>query len=165
MPHPFVIPGAALTSSRIVEFSRRILGGVRGERFGEYYMMNSYHWLWPFTHVAEFATDVLMGLNVLQNDYLRSGGPFLEDTFYHYIFPRRKQLGYNFVSLLPRMEQILGRRQYNQVIHSKIYTFEIMYGNFDCALSGFDLPSIPRDTDLNAHTCHLPQTSSRPTSN
>ena len=125
-PHPYTIPGAALNRGRAVETSRRILGGVRGDAFGEYYTMNNYHWLWPVDHVRGFAVNALRGLDVLQDDFLRRDVPMLEDTFYHYVYPRRHELGYKYVSINERMKQVLGPVLFNMAIHSKIYTFEIL---------------------------------------
>ena len=143
MPHPFIIPGTALVSSRQVELSRRIMQwgasgrAMRGAAFGEFYLMNSYHWLWPVDHVRTFATEVLQGLEALQDEFLRQSAPFLEDTYYHFVYPNRSALGYNFVPLLPIVQQLLethsghprGIGLYRALIHSK-WTFEIMFGSF-----------------------------------
>merc|ERR1712039_153335 len=46
VPYPYPY-GLATGHDKPVEISRSLLGGVRGEEFGEFYAMTSYHWIWP----------------------------------------------------------------------------------------------------------------------
>jgi hypothetical protein len=99
--------------------SRSILGGARGEDFGEFYAMEVYHWWFKWHEVRDFLNKVpllALALNppvVMQPQHRRRHArPFLEETFYHFAYPRRVEYGMNFVDVYRAARAVIGARAF-----------------------------------------------------
>jgi len=137
-PHP-----VHTDHNRIVEMSRRILGGPAGESFGEGFMMESYHWIWEVELLRDFLAVGLRGESLVALGYqhveetaadagayeqkkkrdpsYEPGHPFLEETFYHHLYPRRHSLGYRFVNVYQQVERVVGPTGWALMLNSSLH--------------------------------------------
>mmetsp|Transcript_101235 Transcript_101235/g.315505 ORF Transcript_101235/g.315505 Transcript_101235/m.315505 type:complete len:379 (+) Transcript_101235:69-1205(+) len=98
---------------KVQEESRRLLGNKRGADFGEFYACESYHWFWEVPLVQEFIQETALVSTVPQ------GHIFIEETYNHFLFPRRDVWGYNFVDLHGMMKEIVGPDKFEQMLHMR----------------------------------------------
>jgi hypothetical protein len=107
----------------VLALSRRLLGGVRGEAFGESFMMEGYHWVLDATLVNDFLRIGLRGQSLVsmarRSEWAAvSEGPFLEEALYHFAYPRRAGYGLRYVNVYAEIEGIVGADAWSVLLSS-----------------------------------------------
>merc|ERR1712032_301941 len=75
--------------------------------YGKFYAMESYHWFWETHLVQKFLNHFHLASYALNTT--EQWGPFIEETFNHFIYPDRALWGYNFVDLYAEVKRIVGQ--------------------------------------------------------
>ena len=107
----------------VIALSRKLLGGVRGEAFGEVFMMEGYHWVLDAALVSDFLRIGLQGESLVS--IARRGewasvryGPFVEEALYHFAYPRRAAYGLRYVDAYAEVERAIGADAWSVLLAS-----------------------------------------------
>lgn len=91
-----------------IELSRRLLAPENyGEPFGEFFAMESYHWFFEPMLVEGFLERLDL-LALTGSAGFQGTAPFLEETFYHWLYPRREAYSYTFVDVYALVRGLVG---------------------------------------------------------
>ena len=146
----------------VVELSRDLLSAalpakgsapLRGEAFGEFYALEVYHWIWSPKDVRDFLDDAMGGAMAKlalshpskYSGWFFSGGPFIEETMYHFLYPRRGEAGYRFSSI----SDVL-RERVSEATHRSIIKRAGAFGSLGESLVTIFTEMVTNETEIKA---------------
>jgi len=86
-----------------VDFLRSALQDISTDYGQGLYFMAVYHWFWEVPLVHRFLRETMHKYDKA-TDLI-----FMEEVFYHWLYPQRSQLGYNFVDLWEATKNAIGQ--------------------------------------------------------
>lgn len=124
-----------------IEYSRKVLGqslvaGGSGDIFGEFYAMESYHWMFEVELVQAYLQTLplaVLAVNLtrtpeavaLENltrppslDPQRAQCIYPEEVMYHFLYPRRQAWGYHYVDAYDMLKNIVGEHNFHTMVRS-----------------------------------------------
>lgn len=137
-----------------IEYSRKVLGqnlatGDRDNTFGEFYAMESYHWVFDVQHVQAYLQAVpiaVLAVNLTKTpdmltldnssrppslDPRRKQCIYPEEMMYHFLYPRRQAWGYSYVDVYDMLQKLVGASGFNTMVQSSNPKQAIMEGLTD----------------------------------
>ena len=144
--------------SHVVELGRDLLSARRGRKlsgdaFGEFFALEIYHWIWSPRDVRDFLDDAMGGAMARlalshpskYSGWWHGGGPFVEELMYHFIYPRRTEAGYNYVSLVDFLSE-----QVSEATHRSMMERAGAFGSLGESLITIFSEVVKNDTEKNA---------------
>lgn len=90
------------------ERSRGLL--LPGQEFGEFYAMVIYHWVYEMPILNSFLLDVMPRF-AAAND-----GIFIEEAFYHWLYPHRSKYNYSFINGYDELVDVIGQKSFYRTL-------------------------------------------------